>query len=311
MNKGTLYATGAYLLWGVLPIYWKTIHSVPAPQILANRIVWSFLFLAGIITLRKEWPILKQVTANRRTLVIYFVASCLLSVNWLTYIWGVNAGFIVETSLGYFINPLVSVLLGMIFLRERLRPLQWAPVIIATLGVIYLTVSYGTLPWIALVLAFTFGVYGLAKKTAPLGSLHGLTLETSFLAPLSLIFLLVMEGQGTGALGHSGLLGNALLVLTGVVTAFPLLLFGSAARQIPLTTIGILQYIAPTCQFLIGVLMYHEAFTHDRLIGFGMIWVALAIFWLEGYMAYRKQLSASSFQVSAVRDASTENQVFK
>lgn len=288
MNKGTLHALGAYLLWGFLPVYWKAIHNVSAPQILANRIVWSFVMLGTIITLRKDWHVIRQTASNRRTLAVFMIASFLLSINWLTYIWGVNAGFIVETSLGYFINPLVSVVFGVIFLKERLRPLQWLPVGLATAGVLYLTLSYGALPWIALVLAFTFGLYGLAKKTAPLGSLHGLTLETGLMTLPALVYLVYVEQQGSGALGHVGATQNLLLVFTGLVTALPLLLFGSAARQIPLTTIGILQYIAPTCQFLLGVFVYHEAFAPDRLIGFGLIWLALAIFWIESYVTYRR-----------------------
>jgi chloramphenicol-sensitive protein RarD len=298
MNKGTLHALGAYLLWGILPVYWKAIHNVPAAQILANRIVWSFALLAVIVGVRKEWRVIRDTAANRRRLLVFFVAACLLSVNWLTYIWAVNAGFIVEASLGYFINPLVSVVLGVVFLKERLRPWQWLPVGLATLGVIFLTFSYGSLPWIALVLALTFGLYGLAKKTAPLGSLHSLTLETSLMLLPSLVFLLVVTAQGEGALGQAGFSQNLLLVMTGVVTALPLLLFGSAARQIPLTTIGILQYIAPTCQFLLGVFMYHEPFAAHNLFGFGLIWVALGIFWVESYLAQARRLKLLSAQGS-------------
>lgn len=287
-NTGTLHAVAAYLLWGFLPVYWKAFHQTPASQILGNRIVWSFVLLAAIITWRKEWGILRQAAANRRTLVIFFAASCLLAVNWLVYIWGVNAGYIIETSLGYFINPLVSVLLGVIFLRERLRPLQWLPVGLATSGVLYLTLSYGALPWIALALAVTFGIYGLLKKTAAINSLHGLTLETGVLALPALLFLLYSETQGQGVLGHSTLANNLLLIFTGPVTALPLLLFGAAAQTIPLTTIGILQYIAPTCQFLLGVFVYQEPFSNDRLIGFGIIWTALITFWLENFYALRR-----------------------
>jgi chloramphenicol-sensitive protein RarD len=290
MSKGTWHAFFAYLMWGFFPVYWKLIQAAPAPQILAHRIVWSFVLLAGVITLRKDWGVIRQAASNRRSLLAFFIAACLLAVNWLTYIWGVNAGYVIETSLGYFINPLVSVMLGMIFLREKLRPWQWLPVTLATAGVLYLTFSYGQLPWIALVLAFTFGLYGLAKKIAPLGSLHGLTLETSLLALPALGYLLFAESQGVGALGHTGWSVGILLVLTGAVTSIPLLLFGSAARLIPLTTIGLMQYIAPTCQFLLGVWVYHEPFSRNSLIGFSLIWVALAIFWIENYRAH----SASS-----------------
>lgn len=294
MNKGILYAVGAFLMWGVLPVYWKTIQAVPAVQIVGHRLVWSLVFLAAIILARRELPTLLKTAASRRIVAIYALASALLTVNWLVYIWGVNAGYIVETSLGYFINPLVNVLLGVIFLREKLRPWQWAPVGLAFLGVLYLTVSYGRLPWIALVLAFTFGLYGLVKKTAPLESLHGLTLETSIMFLPALSLLLISEAQGVGSFGHLDWSTNLLLALTGVVTATPLLLFGAAARRIPLSTLGILQYIGPTCQFLIGVLLYHEPFSLDRLIGFGLIWLALGLYWAEGVWARRKAAPAAA-----------------
>jgi chloramphenicol-sensitive protein RarD len=208
-------------------------------------------------------------------------------VNWLVYVWGVNAGFIVETSLGYFINPLISVLLGVIFLRERLRAVQWVPITLAAAGVIYLTVTYGRLPGIALTLAFSFGIYGLVKKLAPLGSLYGLTLETALVFPIALIYLAIVNFTGRGAFLHEGPATDLLLIGTGIVTSIPLLMFASAARQIPLTMIGILQYIAPTIQFLIGVFLYHEPFDRSRMIGFSLVWIALIIFWVENYLANR------------------------
>ena len=291
MNRGVWYAVGAYLLWGLLPIYWKALQTVPALQILNHRVVWSLGFLAAILLVRRDWEPLRLALKSRRILLIYLATSCLLGVNWLTYIWGVNAGFIVETSLGYFINPLVSVLLGVVFLREKLRPGQWIPVGLAALGVIYLTISYQKLPWIALVLAFTFGLYGLIKKIAPLNSLHSLALETALLFVPSLAYLLWAEIQGTGAFGHANISTTLLLVFTGVVTALPLLLFGAGARLIPLSLIGLLQYTAPTLQFLIGVLIYGEPFTRERMIGFGIIWVALVIYTLEGVLAKQRQRS--------------------
>jgi len=293
MNKGILQATGAYFLWGLLPIYWKAIQAVPAPQILSHRIVWSFFFLLGVILVLKDWAHFKSSIASRKTVLIYTLAACLLALNWLTYIWGVNAGFIVETSLGYFINPLVSVILGVVFLHEKLRPTQWLPVGLAALGVLYLTFSYGALPWIALVLAFSFGLYGLVKKTAPLGALHGLTLETGILFLPAGIFLIYAAQSGSGAFGHLGPVPDLLLVFTGIVTALPLLMFSSAARKINLSTLGVLQYIAPTCQFLIGVILYHEPFTLIRLVGFGIIWFALVVYWLEG-MLFRRTMSEVS-----------------
>ncbi|MFL7869545.1 MAG: EamA family transporter RarD [Anaerolineales bacterium] len=286
MNKGIWYALGAYVLWGLFPIYWKWLHDVPALQVIGHRIGWSFILLMIVILATKQWKRLRA-TLTWRVLGIYLVAGLLLSVNWLVYVWGVNAGHIVETSLGYFINPLFSVLLGMIFLKERLRPLQWLPVGLAALGVIYLTWAYGSLPWIALSLTFSFGFYGLVKKLSPLGSLYGLTLETGLVFLPALGYLIFAETTGQGAFGHSGFVSDFLLVCSGVVTAVPLLMFASAARRIPLTMIGIMQYIAPTLQFLLGVLLYKEPFTTTRLIGFSMVWTALIIFWVEGFLAHR------------------------
>jgi chloramphenicol-sensitive protein RarD len=225
---------------------------------------------------------------NRRVVLIYSVAAVLIAINWLTYVWAVGAGFIVETSLGYFINPLLVVLLGVIFLRERLRPLQWLPIGLATAGVLYLTFAYGSLPWVALTLAFSFGFYGLVKKTAPLGALHGLTLETGILIVPALGFLLYSEFTGTGAFMHSSPLQDVMLVGAGLVTVVPLLMFASAVQRIPLTLIGVLQYVNPTMQFLLGVLIYKEPFDHRRLIGFSVVWVALILYGLEGYLAQRK-----------------------
>jgi len=203
------------------------------------------------------------------------------------YVWAVNADYIVETSLGYFINPLLSMLMGVIFLHERLRIAQWIPVGLAAIGVGYLTFVYGRLPWIALVLAFSFATYGLIKKLAPLGSLYGLTLETGILFLPALIYLIFTEVNGTGAFLHDTTPVNILLVGAGVVTTIPLLMFASAAQRIPLTMIGVLQYIAPTIQFALGVFLYKEPFDHAHLVGFSIVWVALVIFWVENYLAHR------------------------
>jgi chloramphenicol-sensitive protein RarD len=293
LNKGILYALGAYLLWGFLPVYWKALQSVPAPQILAHRMVWSFVFLSGVILVRREWSSLKDSLTDWRVIAQVALSACLLAVNWLIYIWGVNTGHILETSLGYFINPLLSVALGVVFMRERLRPLQWLPVGLAAAGVLYLTIQYGELPWIALALASSFGLYGLLKKIVPLSSLYSLTTETAILFVPFLLFLLYLNAQGGGAFGRSGTVVNLLLALTGVVTAMPLLLFGAAARSIPLSMVGILQYLAPTCQLLLGVMVYGEPFDRVRLVGFSAIWIALLIFWLEGALQKRQALSSS------------------
>jgi chloramphenicol-sensitive protein RarD len=289
MNKGIWYAIGAYATWGLFPIYWKWLHQVPALQLLSHRIGWSFLLLLAVILATRQWRAFRAAALTRRVLRIYLVAALLIGVNWLTYVWAVNAGFIVETSLGYFINPLLSVLMGVLFLRERLRAWQWLPIGLATAGVLYLTFAYGALPWIALTLAVSFGFYGLIKKVAPLSSLYGLTLETGILFLPALAYLLVANAAGQGAFLHVGARSDLLLVGVGLVTTIPLLMFASAARRIPLSLVGILQYITPTMQFLLGVLVYKEPFTHTRLIGFGVVWIALIIFGVEGFLAHRNQ----------------------
>lgn len=287
MNKGILNAIVVYVLWGFFPIYWKFLHDVPALQVIGHRIGWSFVLLFAYILLTRQWTDFRSAAFNWKTMGIYSIAAILLSFNWLIYVWGVNAGFIVETSLGYFINPLLSILLGVSFLRERLRPVQWMPVGLAVLGVGYLTFVYGRLPWIALSLAFTFGFYGFVKKLSPLGSLYGLTLETGIVFPAALLYLAFVEFSGSGAFLHNGTLVDIFLVGTGLVTTIPLLMFASAAKQIPLTVVGLLQYIAPTLQFLIGVLVYKEPFDLTRLIGFAMVWLALIIFAVESYLSSR------------------------
>lgn len=293
MNKGIWSGVGAYFLWGFFPIYFKLLQSIPSLQIVAHRLVWSFVFLGLVVSIRRDWAGIKA-GLKVRTLLITFLASCLLTVNWLIYIWGVNAGYILETSLGYFINPLVNVLLGVIILREKLSLSKWIPVGLATIGVLYLTISYGRLPWIALALAFSFGFYGLIKKMSPLNSLHGLTVETAILFIPGLVFLYFMETQGTGSFGHIANGETILLGLAGIVTAIPLLLFSTAARNLPLSTLGLLQYIAPTLQFLIGIFLYAEPFTIERLVGFGIIWTALILFSVGGAYDRKKALLASA-----------------
>ena len=290
MNKGILYGIGAYMLWGFFPIYWKFLHDVPALQVIGHRIAWSFVLLLAYVALSGQWRTFRASAMSWRTIGIYSIAAVLLSFNWLIYVWGVNAGFIVETSLGYFINPLLSVLLGVIFLRERLRPLQWLPVGIAAIGVAYLTFVYGRLPWIALSLAFTFGFYGFVKKLSPLGSLHGLTLETGIVFPVAVIYLAIIGFSGSGSFLQDGAFTDLFLIGAGLVTTIPLLMFASAAKQIPLTIVGLLQYIAPTIQFLIGVFVYKEPFDHAHFIGFAIVWVALIIFAVESYMANRSKM---------------------
>jgi chloramphenicol-sensitive protein RarD len=260
---------------------------VPALQLLGHRIVWSFLLLAAVLFFLKQAKYFRT-GLNGKVLLIYSLAAVLIGINWLTYVWAIGADFIVETSLGYYINPLFSVLLGVIFLREKMRLFQWAAIGLAAVGVVYLTFVYGELPWIALTLAITFGLYGLVKKIAPLNSFHGLTLETGILFLPALSFLIYSEYAGTGAFFHSDFRTDLMLLGAGVVTVLPLLLFSAGARRIPLTTIGILQYMNPTMQFLLGVFVYHEPFNQQRLIGFAIVWIALLVFGAEGLIALYK-----------------------
>ena len=286
MKKGILYGIGAYLAWGFFPIYWKFLHHVPAVQLIGHRIIWSCLLLLVVIVLTKQWDEFRK-TVNLKVLRIYTIAAVLIGINWLVYVWAVNANFIVETSLGYFINPLLSVLMGVIFLKERLRLAQWIPVVLAAIGVTYLTFIYGRLPYIALTLAFSFGLYGLVKKLSPLGSLYGLTIETAILFVPALIYLIAMEANSTAAFLHTGISSDLLMIGAGVVTTIPLLMFASAAKSIPLWVVGLLQYIAPTIQFLLGVFLYKEPFSQHQLIGFGIVWAALIFFVVENYLANR------------------------
>jgi chloramphenicol-sensitive protein RarD len=286
-KKGIWYGIGAYTMWGLFPVYFKALQQVPALEIMFHRVVWSFLLVAFLMLLRGEWSELRDQMAVPNIWLIYTLAAVLLAINWLVYIYAINTGHIVEGSLGYFINPLLSVAMGVVFLREKLRPAQWIPIGLAAVGVVYLTAIYGRIPWIALALAFSFGLYGLLKKIAPLGSLHGLTLETAILFLPALGYLLYIGYIGKGAFAYLGWGASLLLAAAGFITALPLLLFASAARSIPLYMVGLLQYIAPTGQFLLGVLLYHEPFTPAQLLGFGIIWAALAFYWVEGWQARR------------------------
>jgi len=294
MNKGLIAGATAYFIWGLLPIYWKTIHLIRALEIIGHRIMWSFIFLAILLFFRKDWMAIRNAVQEKEILLPLIGAAGLLLINWLTYVWGVNAGFIVETSLGYFINPLINVVFGVFFFKERLRVFQWTAVVFAALGVFYLTISYGQLPWIALTLAFSFGLYGLLKKKARLGSTHGLTLETGILFLPAVGYLIWLTASNQGAFFQSNPVTIILLVLTGLATAIPLLLFANAAQNIDLSVLGLLQYIAPTMQFIIGVLIYGEPFDSNRLIGFSIIWVGLLIFSTEGVIFRQKNIKLFS-----------------
>lgn len=291
MNRHIAYAIGAYAIWGLFPLYWRLLSAVPALQLISHRVVWSCLILTATIVLTRRWRQFRSALAHPRALWIYLGAALLISINWLVYVWAVNHGFVIETSLGYFINPLISVVLGVALLGERLRPWQWLPIALAAAGVLQLTFSYGAPPWIALALAFSFAGYGLLKKTAPLNSLFGLTLETGLLLLPALAYLGYSEASGQGAFLHdvpANPHSDLLLVCSGFLTMAPLLLFAAAAPHIPLTLMGILQYIAPTLQFLLGVLLFDEPFDTHRLIGFACVWGALLIFTAGGVLTRKR-----------------------
>ena len=274
----------AYTIWGLVPLYWKLLKHVPAIQVLGHRIVWSLAVLIVLIAVLRRGRRRPQdgrtalASVSRRVVGLYAIAAGLIAVNWFLYIYAVNAGFIVETSLGYYITPLVNVLFGVLFFHERMRPAQWVSIALATTGVVQLTFAYGALPWIAFGLAASFGSYGLAKKKAPLDPVEGLTLETAILAPVAILYLVLLHSTGEGAFFRTGATSDALMIGGGVVTTVPLLLFAAAVRTVPLSVIGILQYIGPTLQFLLGVFVYEEPFSRSQLIGFSIVWVALAIY---------------------------------
>ncbi|MCP4451516.1 MAG: EamA family transporter RarD [Planctomycetes bacterium] len=287
MIQGIWYAVIAYTMWGVLAIYWKWVGEVPATQLLGHRIAWAFVILSLVLGATGRWKRVIGLARQWHVFKHYLLASGVVTVNWLTYVWAVNAGFVVETSLGYFINPLFSVALGVVLLKERLRPWQWLPIGLATLGVLHLTFVYGELPWIALTLAFSFGSYGLLKKKAPLSALDGLALETGILFVPAVVYLCVVESQGHGQFLHGPWILSLGLVGTGLVTLLPLLFFAAATQRIPLSLVGILQYIAPTLQCLVGVYVFHETIG-DRLLGFIFVWVALLIFVVEQIVYVRR-----------------------
>jgi chloramphenicol-sensitive protein RarD len=301
MQKGAFYAASAYILWGVLPLFWKGLHGIPAIEILAHRMVWSLPVVMLLLAIQGQWGWLPGALRDRRIILTFMTTAIVLSINWFVYIWAVNSGHVVETSLGYFINPLVNVLLGVLFLRERLRTWQVVAVLVALSGVLYLTVSYGGVPWIALTLAVSFGLYGLLRKTATLNSLEGLTLEVLLLFLPALGYLLWLGGTGKSAFGTAGHTSILLLVGAGIPTTLPLLLFAAGARRISLTALGILQYIAPTIQFGLGVLVYHEPLTLARFVGFVLIWLACAIYTAEsiyhGRSARRRRITPATLGV--------------
>jgi chloramphenicol-sensitive protein RarD len=294
-----LLGIAAYSMWGAFPLYWPLLEPAGALEILAHRILWSLVTMGVIVVLLRRTSQLRALFGNRRVFVLLAVGAAVITVNWATYIWGVNNGRVVEASLGYFINPLVTVLMGVFILGERLRPLQWAAMAVAGTAVAVLTLDYGRLPWVALVLAFSFGTYGLAKKTANVGAIESLTLETMLMAPIAAAYVGWLVATGQSNFGSHGL-GHALLfTTTGIVTAIPLICFGGAAIRVSMVTLGLLQYLAPVLQFALGVLWFHEEMPTGRWVGFILVWIALVLFTVEAVHHHRRRQLALTVAASA------------
>lgn len=292
-RRGLWMALGAFLIWGLMPLYWHLLKTVPSLQIVAHRVVWSALLVALWLLWTQGRGWLARVLAQPRLVRLLALSGLCIGANWGLYIWAVNAGHVVETSLGYFINPLLNVVIGTLFLRERLTRVQWVSVAIAAGGVLWLTFNYGSFPWIALTLAASFGLYGLIRKLAAVDSITGLGVENLVLLLPALAWLAFAEGTGRGGFfGGWGAAVDALLIVGGALTALPLIGFSFAVRRVPLSTIGLMQYLAPTMQFLIGVLVFHEPFDRDRGIGFALIWGALALFMADSLRRARAAQAA-------------------
>jgi chloramphenicol-sensitive protein RarD len=283
MRSGILFAALAFLCWGLFPLYFHALAEVTPLEITTHRVVWSLLFLSIVLTVRRQWGWLLPLMRERRVMASFFLSAILLSGNWLLYIWAVNNGHVVESSLGYFINPLFNVMMGYLVLKERLRAGQWAAIAVAACGVAWLTWDSGHMPWIALLLAASFGGYGLLRKTAALGALEGLSFETMLLFPFALGYVIWLTVHGQNMfINTASNTTRMLLLAAGPITAIPLLLFAAGARRIPLSLLGLLQYIGPTIQFSLGIFLFHEAFTSGKLVGFILIWSALALYAAEG-----------------------------
>ncbi|WP_070001123.1 EamA family transporter RarD [Cellulosilyticum sp. I15G10I2] len=275
---GVIYAVVAYTLWGILPIYWKLIDSVFSIEILSHRILWAFVFTMVIIATTREWKALKLIMKDKKQMFYIFIASILIAFNWGLYIWAVNSDKIVDASLGYYINPLFAVVLGMLVFKEKLNYWQAGALLLASVGVIIKTLQYGKIPWVSLGLAVSFGLYGMMKKFIRANSIVGLTIETTMLVPVAALYITARQMSGGGAFGREHIGVILLLIGSGVVTAVPLLLFSSGAKRLPLSVLGFTQYIAPTISLFIGIFVFHEVFTAVDMISFGLIWIALMIY---------------------------------
>ncbi len=288
-RAGLLFGIGAYLTWGVMPLYFKAVAHVPAMEIVAHRAVWSLLFLGSLILLGRRWSAIREALSNRRVLVTLIITTTLIGLNWLTFIYAIITDHVLEGSLGYYLNPLVNVLLGVFLLKEKLTRAQFFATALAAAGVATLAFGAGSGLWISLALAGTFALYGFLRKIVAVDSLEGLAIETALLTPLALLWILWLTSRGTGMFGEVDRLTDLLLVLGGVLTAIPLLMFTAAARRLPYSTLGFLQYVAPTLQFLLAVLAFGERLTTAHLVCFAAIWTALAIFSFEGLRTARSK----------------------
>ena len=293
MNKGIFLALSAYIFWGLHPIYWKLLQHVPSPELVSHRIVWSFVFFAIVLSIRNEWKSMVQKCRQCPKKWILYVPALLIGSNWAMYIWAVNAGFIIETSLGYFICPLISVFLGVLVLGERLRSMQWIAIIIAATGVVAMTVFYGQFPWISLYLAGTWAVYGMLRKQSPLDAVEGLTLETALMMPIALGYLTYVGLTATPSF-LSNTTTSIMLIGAGVTSGLPLIVFIIAARLIKLSVIGFLQYIYPTLIFMVGAFIYHEPLSEAKMIGFTFIWLALIVYTIDGTLAVRRSFAVAA-----------------
>lgn len=296
VKSGVLYTAASYVIWGIIPVYWKLVKEVPAYEILANRIFWSFIFMILLLAVMKKWKplaaVLKEIAVHPKKALALAAASLLISVNWFVFIWAVNQNHIIETSMGYYINPLMSVLLGIIVLKESLSVSQIVAFTLAAAGVFVMTVSYGAFPWVSMSLAISFALYGLAKKMIRMDAAVGLTIETAAVTPIALFYLVFLTKSGNSSLFSGQLSTDLLMIGGGVLTAIPLLLFGKGAQKIPLYLVGFLQYIAPTMTLLLGVFVYHEPFTPSQLLAFIFIWSALVVFTVAQLKSVQKKKAA-------------------
>lgn len=288
-KTGVIYAALSYLLWGILPLYWKAMDNISPFEILAHRILWAFVFVGAILLINKQWKELIKISKNKRNLLFISLSASMVTINWGLYIYAVNSHHIVEASLGYYINPLIVVFFGVVFLKEKLTRGQVLAFTMAFIGVVILTVQYGKVPWISISLAVTFALYGLLKKLTNAGSMVSLCIETALVTPFALIYILIRQANGVGALFNITTFETILLLLSGVVTATPLILFAKGAKRIPLSTLGFVQYISPTMSLMLGVFIFNEKFTTVHLISFGFIWLSLLIYSLSETKFFRKK----------------------